>query len=306
MNESLYTEQRKKLSLSIASEAVTFPFANFGVILRLGLIPSLIGIAVVYGIFLYLWPQGDIQNLEFSDPQRLEHIQRVNDALYLTSIVADVIIFVIFVIFAVGIHRFIIREERPSWLIFRAKRAEIVYATCAIILYVLTIAVATLPILIRNIVVHGVGLDKLSLEYVMNLEYSPVTLFFQFDTFGIIYILVIFTAVLFYARFALIFPHAAVEGRISFGTAWQMLSNNFMRLLQIIILFGIYIIIIEIILSIIVLPIMFFLIPRGDMFDFFNQSILITGVANLVYGIITAMLIALVSYTYKELEPKQS
>jgi len=302
--------QPRKLPLSVAWRAVAFPFAHFYALMKLGLLPSLISFAIYYGAFRLLWPHREDPR-SLTGPKYMEYWQELQNALSVSSILADIFGFVVFVIFAVGIHRYIIDGERSGWVVFRFRVYEIVYAISLIALYLLTNAISLGPILIYALLFENFSLSELNFYQFKYTERGVPILVYPIiiavsDTgiFGIIYGLIFIASVILYVRFALAFPHAAVTGKLSLGFAWQALKGNFLRFVTALILFLLMFSIFYIIhFAVTFAWMMLFLeheIPISS-FDFFNEFALSASVLTFIYGFIAAMLVALISYTYREL-----
>ena len=300
--------QPRKLPLSVAWRAVAFPFAHFYALMKLGLLPSLISFAIYYGAFRLLWPHREDPN-SLTGQKYMEYSQELQNALSVSSILADISSFVVFVIFAVGIHRYIIDGERSGWIVFRIRVYEIVYAISSIALYLLTNAIILGPILIYVLLFENFSLSELNFDQFKNTQPSvPILIYpifvavYETGIFRIVYGLIFIVAVILYVRLALAFPHAAVTGKLSLGFAWHALKGNFRRFVTALILFLLMLSIFYIIhFSIVFAWMMLFLEHKISSFDFFNEFALVASVLTFIYGFIVAMLVALISYTYKEL-----
>lgn len=140
--------------------------------------------------------------------------------VYPGAAISQLLYFVAGVIFAVGVHCMIIRDENPGWVIFRFGREELAYIG-VILIYIL---VATSARYIGHIFsgLFGSAADTASHGVRYKAPLTPGL----FIIGGIASIAFIWALL----RSILVFPHAAVRGEISLAVSWNAMSGNIWRL----------------------------------------------------------------------------
>ncbi len=294
-----------KLRIGIFKQAVAFPFRNFGALLRLGLMPGLLALAVTYLVLSAV----DLQLPPHPTPENIRPF--VKTMLWL-GIVLRIIFGIVLIIYAVGIHRLIIRGEYPDWVVFRFGPFELAYATAVIFffaLYEVERYVFLLP-------AWGLGLIPAALLNPNPLSFEPPTMAnphpnVLIPVFVIFVILSVAAAIWLNVRLALIFAHAAVTGKLSLSVPWNAMRGNFWRF------------VLSVVVVAIVGAVLYFvaMILLGPVVGIFPHGFRVSGssaagpepisVAHAIFmaiafglpfgGIFFAMVIALLSYTYKAL-----
>jgi hypothetical protein len=111
---------RARLRVERAVDATVFTFKNIPTLLRLGLFPALIALAISYALTI----AAPVQPIDFRNPGEA---QRIMDSLWLFFWVPSILFALAATIYVVGIHRFILRGERPGWVIARFGRYELAF-----------------------------------------------------------------------------------------------------------------------------------------------------------------------------------
>ena len=223
---------RPKLRIGVWKEAFAFPFRNFFTLLQFSLVPMLIAVAVSAAILYYASPF----NMPISTLDELQrYTESKNTALNAISFVTTIFGLVI----AVCIHRLIVRGERPGWIIVRFGRYEIAYAG-AILVYILVILALLIPIVASVAASVFFGLVPAEV-FTMSGPVAP-DVAERLKVPGLLFALgVLVTVIVVWwvqVRLALIFPHAAVTGRISLGVSWKAMKGNFWRFVAAILILG--------------------------------------------------------------------
>jgi hypothetical protein len=264
----------RKLPLSIVGQAALFPFKNFMAVARLGLLPALIWAAILYAASL-------TAPLIGAQPLRI-----------LTLLLEVIVVSVV----AVGIHRLILRAEQPEWAVPRFRDYELAYGATVMMFAAMTLVMkGAVQYLAANPAAQGLVqlLDKL-IGWLWSDLY--IHLLIRGASPGRIAIIVLLAGVVIWpaVRFALVFPHAAVTGQVSFGVSWAAMRGNFWRLIGVTVLLSL----------ILYLPFMAFgwviatvLIALKGFLGIFILSVL----GLLWKGLQFSMFVALISYIYKDL-----
>lgn len=264
----------RKLSLDALWQAVSFPFKNAIAVVRLGLLPVLISAVILYTASLMAPLIGG---------RSLLHIIR----LMLDLVVASVV--------AVGIHRLILRTEQPEWTILRYRNYEIAYGATVLIFAGMTVAVrGVIQSLAASPVERGLieSLGRL-IGWISPQLY--IQLLVKGLSPGLVAIVVLLIGAVIWptVRLALVFPHAAVTGQLSFSESWAMTRGNVWRLIGLIVLLAI---IVCLIMALgLVITSTFFALNGPLGFVIFSLLDLVLG------GLQFSMFVALISYIYKDL-----
>lgn len=264
----------RKLSLDALWQAVSFPFENAMAVVRLGLLPVLISAVILYTASLMAPLIGG---------RSLLHIIR----LMLDLVVASVV--------AVGIHRLILRTEQPEWTILRYRNYEIAYGATVLIFAGMTVAVkGVIQSLAASPVERGLieSLGRL-IGWISPQLY--IQLLVKGLSPGLVAIVVLLIGAVIWptVRLALVFPHAAVTGQLSFSESWAMTRGNVWRLIGLMVLLAI---IVYLIMALgLVITSTFFALNGPLGFVIFSLLDLVLG------GLQFSMFVALISYIYKDL-----
>lgn len=287
-------------------ESIVFPFRHVVTVLKIGLFPALTAILAPYAVLAaydFFWPV----NTSSSDMPDWQWFIETVSAI---SIVSAIICPVAAVIFAVGIHRYIIRGERPGWILFRFGRNEIAYATVVIItlciyfLFKYGFAIALFALSVGDI--HRLlAIDPLQDLPLWQLP-RHIQLFWAVTICLLIYLSV---------RLSLAFPHGAVTGTVSFRRSWSATRGNFWRFMIMILLF-----LLPFLLAVIAYMGSFAVFSFQSLFplpipgqsaehigsQLIHTLLLFNSISVPVEGIFLAMFVALISYTYKNLVPSEA
>jgi hypothetical protein len=148
--------------------------------------------------------------------------------------------------FAVHIHRYIINEEDPGWVLFRFGRYELMYLLTGIVLF-LCFALFILVAVVGVTPILGVSLNSEMWTRLQSGQSVPLPgphgWFFALGV--AVYCLFVWIAV----RLVLMLPHAAVTGRLSFGVSWRAMKGNFWRFVLACILFALLVVAVVLLLS---------------------------------------------------------
>lgn len=218
------TEGRRKIKFSNAWEAMLFPFTNLLGLLRLSLLPTLIATAIVFGAYLLLAPD---LSLQISTPEDMDRFTR---AIFPLMILAWLLYVVVAIIMAVGIHRLILRGERMGWTLLRVRGYELAYAAAAGLFFAAAIAEQYIFVFIGQLfgIVFPAPGGGTSIaeqqEFLNQVKDLPVAFMVAGVLIGLALIWV-------HVRLALVFPHAAVTGRISLSASWTAMRGNVWRFL---------------------------------------------------------------------------
>ena len=200
--------------LGIIREAFAFPFMNVLSVTRISLMPWLITEVLYVTLSEFfpqltwpLFPQLVMSRHSSGDVDPFELIPDLIRAPI------TIIYYAFFAILAVGIHRMIILHERPGWLIYRFGRYELAYA----VTFFLVSALIWVPILVFGQAVAS---------------FRSLGLYWLWS--GYVVYMLIWTVLA--IKLLLIYPHAAVTGRISFPTAWAAMKGNFWHSLGVLII----------------------------------------------------------------------
>ncbi|WP_088344495.1 MULTISPECIES: hypothetical protein [Rhodomicrobium] len=219
----MYHESGRKIRFGIAWEAVRYPFANIFGLLRLTLLPALISAALLYAAYRLF---GSPISLQVETP---EDIERFAKAIVPLTMPFWALCLFVSVIMAVGIHRHILRGEGLEWTLVPIRGYELAYAAVAGLFTAATFIEQYLFHLVAGwfgIVtpppLGGSGFTAAQYDIVQFVkDASP----------ALIATVALLTAVLIWAhvRLALVFPHAAVTGRISLSESWAAMRGNVWR-----------------------------------------------------------------------------
>jgi hypothetical protein len=267
-------QTQRKLRIGIFTDAVVFPFANILSLLKLGLIPLIIVMLINYAMSANIDIRAD---LRMTSPEDMAAFMR---AQLPAQVVGSILLLVVGVIYAVGVHRIILRHEYPGWVILRFRRYELAYLG-AVVLYVL---ITTGVQLFALLALYALGFPDFAAQFADLAERAGGLLFLAFGA------LMVFTAWL-GLRLLLMMPHAAVTGEISPAVSWRATRGNFWRLFAA-----------SLLLVLVLLPIMAVasLLVQGALGGVavpMGRNIAMLPISGFIYS----MTFALASYAYKEL-----
>lgn len=292
------------LSIGIFKRAFMFPFRNPGAVLRIGLFPALITLAVIYILFSSVVPQ-------FSGGAPEDEMRQLTETMRWIGIPIQILYVVIVSIFAVGIHRLIVRDEYPGWTIFRFGRYELAYAAMLLFFFVLY--------LVQQYAFLGVawalGMVPASLlEPYPTDPQAVLATYRQVMTPQLIGLLVVVVAISVWinVRLALAFAHAAVTGQLSLSASWNAMRGNFWRFVVAFLILAVIVIIVYFVAgTLLTLAGTFLWIavygppePPADPMpidSMLNTMFWVYVIMIPVMGFFAAMFIALLSYAYKQL-----
>lgn len=222
--------KRDKLPIGVFWEGFLFPFKNFGTLFKILFLPIVLLLAISAGI-MWLFAPG---LPDFSNGGEVAgYLQAVSPALDIVNL-----LFVIFAIMiAVHIHRYIVRDEAPGWVVFRFWRYEFMYLLTSIVVTLVYIA-AMLALFFGFWLLWGIPFEALQ-ALLAHQPGQPAPSVPPPPTWLIVAGIVVFVVVIWaQIRLILMLPHAAVTGRISFATSWSAMKGNFWRFVLAAILFG--------------------------------------------------------------------
>lgn len=241
-------------------EAVAFPFKNLLSLIQIALIPWLITEAL-YWTLLKLFPglSWPLFPQLFSD---------------LIGGPISIIYYAFFAMFAVAIHRMIILGERPGWLIYRFGRNELAYAVTVIAANALLFSVPGFVI-------------------VQTIDYFGIR-FTSWMWTGMVVCVIILSYLM--IRLLLIYPHAAVTGRMSFSATWGAMKGNVADTF-------IVLVIAHILAACILTPPFFIIAPLfADYIKEGHWTVPLWTAGWMVFGIIVFVIeVAFVSFLYRDI-----
>jgi hypothetical protein len=292
------------LSIGIFKRAFMFPFRNLGAVLRIGLFPALITLAVIYILFAGIIPQ-------FAGGTPEDQMRQLMETMRWISIPLQILYIVVVSIFAVGIHRLIVRDEYPGWTIFRFGRYELAYAAMLLFLFVLY--------LVQQYAFLGTAwaLGMIPASFLEPYPADPSAVMASYRevvTPALIGLLVAFVAVSLWinVRLALAFAHAAVTGQLSLSASWNAMRGNFWRFVAAFVILAVLVVIVYFVAGIVLTLAGTFAWmavygppePPADPMptqNMLNTMFWIYVITVPVMGFFSAMFIALLSYAYKQL-----
>lgn len=274
----------RKIHMNIVTKAVLFPFENLLGIIRLGLLPTLIATAVVYAVYRYTdpinWP-----------PRSVQEIGQLTRSLLPLRVIASLSTIFVGTLVAVGIHRLILRGERLDWTVIRFRKYELAYVSIPLTLLAASYIVPFISRLLGAPDVTGFN----GISYLYSGWYVHLAVFI----FIVLWLWI-------YIRLALVFPHAAVTGEISFGKSWTAMKGNFWRFIGAVVLLGIIMIPVSVLFSS-MFPALLTLgwkgggANTGGAFDPIGHMLVLTLLMVPLNGVLLSMFVALISYIYKDL-----
>lgn len=272
---------RARLRIERAIDATIFVLKNIPTLLRLGLFPTLIALAISFCVVIAV----PAQVIDRSKPGETT---RVMESLWLVSWTPSILFALAGAIFMVGIHRFILRGEKPGWVIARFGRYELaligaIALVCAM-LYAVTYVFAA------------------PMELIELIETSPSQVLLS----NAIALIVVVILVWLYARLLLLTPHAAVTGHISPMVSWRAMAGNVWSAVIAWVVLGLGEIVVALIPGLLGLLFMKFLLPVSDLGIADSRGMLLlelyeTTAKLPAYGAVIAVNAAFLSYAYKDL-----
>jgi hypothetical protein len=291
------TQHRRKLRIGRVKDALLFPFKNIMALLRLGLGPGAIAAALSYAIVTG-YP---IENADLRNPEAAE---RVMLSLLPVLIVTSLLSTLAMSIYAVGIHRLIIRGEQSDWVLFRFGRYEVAYFGAMLLFYAAYFLEQSALEFIVSQAFGGFGQPGRPAP--AGVDASVLGMLTQ--PFTAIAVILALTGVLIWVhlRLALLFPHAAVTGTIAPLVSWRAMAGNSLRMLGALILLGLGAIVVWLVLgSTTLFAVSGFLLSAGGRADDVAgmvRTIAAVGVAVMpAIAILIAITVAFMSYVYKDL-----
>ncbi|WP_088344499.1 MULTISPECIES: hypothetical protein [Rhodomicrobium] len=198
-------------SVSAPKDAGTFPSRHRGALLRLALVPALLGLVATCGLLLYFGGiPGQAAPLGFRDwPVGLRL------TLLLLRQFAGVLLLVLPILLAAaiigtGVQRLAVLGEMPGWVIVRFRKYERAY----------------LLVMLLTIAATGIALAAFSS---MSLTAAHRSAGGLPSPSGLVIPVLAIGALFGQTRLMLMAPHAAVTGRISLATSWAAMRGNMIR-----------------------------------------------------------------------------
>lgn len=261
---AMQTSSKRDHSLEPTLAAIGFVCRKASIILWIGIPPALLSLIVTYAIHRE-WIPGAL--FEINAPSRLPPsmawVETIVDGICLT-------------LFAVGVHRLVLRQELVAGIPLRLRRYELAYAGTLI----LFAAAETLIVLIVGGIVSALGEPVPAQWMVVLTAAAPV---------------IIIVGIWVHIRLALIFPHAALTGRIDPRPSWRAMRGNVYRFFAGAVVLGLFCAAVQI-------PI---LLALTELDRYWTNAawVMFAGPVIIVMlrGLAVAMIIAFVSYTYQAL-----
>ncbi len=289
------TQNRRKLRIGRVKDGLLFPFKNILALLRLGLFPTLIAgvlsCAIVTG-----YP---VETVDLQDDAAAE---RFVSSLLPLFIVISLLFTIAMSIYAVGIHRLIIRGEPADWVVLRFGRYELAYLGVLLLFYAASVAEESVLEFIGQQALGGTGFP--GRPGPAGLDASVLGVVGQPVTMVLLSLALIGVLIWVHLRLALMFPHAAVEGSIAPLISWHAMAGNSLRLLGALILLCLAGLVLWIVLGSTALVALVGLLPTegarssGEVLK--TMSLIGLAIAPVI-AILLAVPIAVMSYVYKDL-----
>lgn len=282
---------RRKLKFGRVGDALTFPFKNPLTLLGIALVPGLVTVAsIVAAVEILMAGAG-----QAAPPDQVwESLAKF--ALALTAIALLSTLFL--VIYAVAIHRLIVCGERPGFVILRFRRYELAYLGVLVLIFIEQRVLDVISGLIRN---------SFGFVPARELANPALTASDNFTTLLGWAALVLAALVLIWIhlRLALIFPHAAITGRIGFAASWRAMKGNVWRIvLGLIVLGAVFSVIWSLFTAVWLMSAVVSappLTPETSMQAVYRNYLILLAPALPVMAILCASGIAYISYAYKDL-----
>ena len=198
----------------VVSEALNFSWNNFGPLLRLGLVPLMAaGVVVALDGAISSVPEG-----EEPDPM-----------LQFFSFGASLISTLLWAIFAVAVHRLILKDDAlpKDWFYFRFTGDEVRYAIAPLVIMILPL------IIFFGLIIAAFGadiLDAINSGETVTPNMSGLQLASIFIGLGLFFFI--------YIRLSLVLPNIVAQGKLGLVHVWKMTSGNFWRLSAMSLLLG--------------------------------------------------------------------
>jgi len=294
-------QNRRKIRIGRVKDAIVFPFANVGSLVKLALFPIIIAAIASYAVLRAFWPTDIVVTMQEDVPRFMQAISPAINIIYLLALAVSAIV-------AVGIHRFIIRDEQPGWVIARFRWYELAYLLAPLVFGIMQLGlmiVVALAVLAAAAIIDPslVGTLLGDPSAIQNLEGQqvPAGLAVVFAIgFFVLFVLIAWIGV----RLTLMLPHAAVTGSLSPATSWRAMKGNFWRFFLTALLFGLGAILPAVLLT----SLLMFAVSSaalgsdvGNTGTFPPGFIAVWAIPTLVYVLVFSMAVALLSYTYKDL-----
>ena len=269
---------RARLRIERTMDATIFTLKNIPTLLRLGLFPALIALAINVILIMAV----PVQAIDFRNPSDM---LRVAASLWPIFWVPNILFALAAAVYIVGIHRFILLGERPGWITARFGRHELAFITPVAIFYAAFCAFD----LVFTGLIELIGTDSTQ-------SFIPDAIA---AVFGVILVWLCL-------RLLLLASHAAVTGRISPAVSWRAMAGNVWRAVLAAITLGIGGFIVWVIAALPGLLIVGVLLPASHLAAADTRTMLLTMLYHAAgvtpaHGALLAIFAAFLSYAYKDL-----
>jgi hypothetical protein len=208
------TGERRRVRMRRVRDALLFPFTNITALLRIGLIPSLIALTMLAALIAFAgWPR------------RTGPLVEVESVRYF----GRVLLIFILGLYAAGVHRLIVRNERPRRVTLRFSSYEQAYWAVVGIFALASFVEGYLLDAVLSWIGMDAGLPDETGVHNQNddMQFLQEGLPVRGLTIAAITVILMWLHV----RLSLMFPHAAVTGRISPCLSWRATAGSFWRMI---------------------------------------------------------------------------
>jgi hypothetical protein len=208
------TGERRRVCMRRVRDALVFPFTNIRALLRIGLIPSLIALTMLAALIVFAgWPR------------RTGPLVEVESVRYFGRVL---LIFTLG-LYAVGIHRLIVLNERPQRVTLRFGSYEWAYWAVMGVFALASLAEGYLLDAVLSLIGIDAGLpDETGIQSQNDdIQFLQEGLPVRGLTIAAMTVILIWLHI----RLSLMFPHAAVTGHISPWLSWRATAGSFWRMI---------------------------------------------------------------------------
>jgi hypothetical protein len=262
----MQTSSKRGHPLEPAFAAISFVFRKAPILLWIGTPPALLSLIVTYAIHR-VWIPGVL--FEVTAPSQLPP-----SMAWVETIVAGICA----TLFAVGVHRLVLRHEVVSGIPVRLRRYELAYAVTLITFVGAEIVFALIAGAVASILP-----DRAAPQWMAVLI--------------VVVAVIIIVGIWVHVRLALTFPHAALTGRIDPRPSWRAMQGNVYPFISGALMIGLLCAAVQLGFLIV--------FSKVDRYWSHAEWTAFAGTVLIValWGLAIAMIIAFVSYTYQALVP---
>jgi len=263
---AMQTSSKRDRPIETMLATISFVFRKAPILLWIGLPPALLSLAVTYAIYR-VWVPGVLIDVHAASrlPPSLAWVEVIVNGICAT-------------LFAVGVHRLVLRQELAPGIPVRLRRYELAYAGT---LSLFAAAELLFGLIIAG-VVNAVPDGATPLGTLILLPVAVVLAFF------VIWV---------HVRLALVFPHAALTGRIELPVSWRAMKGNVEKFI-----FGGLALLL--LCAAVQIGVLIFFTRVETYWPNAPWTMIASQLAMIVvWGLVVAVITAYVSYTYQALVP---